>query len=75
MMTPPPCSEDMTCAPRTPSERRRPPSLRHHASAGRITIDELAGRFEAVYTARTRGQLHDLIADLPIWDASSPSWG
>jgi hypothetical protein len=40
-------------------------ALRHHAAAGRLSIDELDARSEQAYTARTLGELADLHADLP----------
>lgn len=39
--------------------------LRHHATAGRITVDELDERCTAALGARTRGELADLLSDLP----------
>jgi hypothetical protein len=36
---------------------------------GRITIDEFDERTQAAYAARTRGELEDLVEDLPpdLW--------
>jgi Domain of unknown function (DUF1707)/2TM domain len=39
--------------------------LREHASAGRLTMDELAGRLETALAARTQEQLDALFDDLP----------
>ena len=39
--------------------------LRRHATAGRITVDELDERCTAALGARTRGDLADLLRDLP----------
>ena len=39
--------------------------LREHFSAGRLTDDDLNERVEAVYAARTLGDLESLAADLP----------
>jgi hypothetical protein len=39
--------------------------LREHAAQGRLTVDELDQRLDRVYTARTRGELAPVVADLP----------
>jgi Domain of unknown function (DUF1707) len=39
--------------------------LRVHAGEGRLDVDELEERIEAVYAAKTRGELADLLRDLP----------
>jgi hypothetical protein len=39
--------------------------LREHAIDGRLDADELAARAEAAYSARTHGELADLLVDLP----------
>ena len=39
--------------------------LRRHAGEGRITADELSERIDAVYAARTVGELRGPLADLP----------
>jgi hypothetical protein len=39
--------------------------LRDHAGAGRLTTDELAGRLDVVYSARTVGELETVLHDLP----------
>jgi hypothetical protein len=39
--------------------------LRDAAGEGRLTLEELAQRIEAAYSARTRGELARLVADLP----------
>lgn len=44
--------------------------LRHATSEGRLTGDELEERLEALYSARTYGDLDALVADLPV--ARSP---
>ena len=46
--------------------------LRRHAGEGRITADELSERIDAVYSARTVGDLRAPLADLPP-DAPRPS--
>jgi DUF1707 SHOCT-like domain len=43
-------------------------ALREHCAEGRITMDELHERLEAVYTAKTVGALQDVTADLPETD-------
>ena len=40
-------------------------ALRHHATAGRLTIDELDERTERAYAAKTLRELAELQADLP----------
>jgi hypothetical protein len=40
-------------------------SLREHATAGRLTIDELDTRLETALAARTQGELDALFEDLP----------
>jgi hypothetical protein len=40
--------------------------LRHATGEGRLTTDELEERLEALYAARTYGQLDSLVADLPV---------
>jgi DUF1707 SHOCT-like domain len=40
-------------------------ALRHHASVGRLTVDELADRSEQAYAAATVSELAGLQADLP----------
>jgi Domain of unknown function (DUF1707) len=40
-------------------------ALRHHAAAGRLTLDELDTRSERAYTAQTLDELAQLQADLP----------
>lgn len=42
--------------------------LREHCAQGRITVDELNERLEAVYASRTLGQLQEVTADLPEED-------
>jgi Domain of unknown function (DUF1707)/Cell wall-active antibiotics response 4TMS YvqF len=40
--------------------------LRRHAAAGRLTLEELAQRVEAAYSATTRDELAALTRDLPL---------
>jgi hypothetical protein len=40
--------------------------LRHATAEGRLSADELDQRLEALYAARTCGELDALLADLPI---------
>jgi hypothetical protein len=40
--------------------------LRHATAEGRLSADELDQRLEALYAARTYGELDALLADLPI---------
>ena len=42
--------------------------LREHHAVGRLTADEFADRMEAAFAARTRGELDQLLADLPAID-------
>jgi Domain of unknown function (DUF1707)/2TM domain len=47
-------------------ERERTVTLLHeHASRGRLEPDELDTRVEAALSARTRGELAELVGDLP----------
>ena len=39
--------------------------LREHAAHGRLDVDELDERVQAAYAARTRGELRELLRDLP----------
>lgn len=48
-------------------------SLREHATAGRLTIDELDGRLETALAARTHGELDALFEDLPAAPSREPS--
>lgn len=43
-------------------------SLREHCGEGRITMDELQERLDAVYEAKTLGQLQEITSDLPEED-------
>jgi Domain of unknown function (DUF1707) len=43
-------------------------ALREHCAVGRITVDELQERLEAVYASRTFGELSRVTADLPEED-------
>ena len=51
--------------------------LGEHYAAGRLTLDELHERLEAVFAAKTFGQLASVLADLPAaragWPAT-PGW-
>lgn len=50
--------------------------LAEHAATGRLTTAELEERVDAAYAARTRGQLDELTADLPVEhkaDQASPA--
>jgi hypothetical protein len=40
-------------------------ALREHCAQGRITMQELDERLDAVYRAKTLGDLQDVLADLP----------
>jgi hypothetical protein len=40
-------------------------TLREHAGAGRLTLDELSDRLQAALTASTQAELDQLFADLP----------
>ena len=42
--------------------------LREHCAQGRITVEELNERLDAVYTAKTLGQLQEVTSDLPEED-------
>jgi hypothetical protein len=42
--------------------------LREHHAVGRLTQEEFASRLEDVFAARTRGELDELLADLPAID-------
>ncbi|WUI00350.1 DUF1707 domain-containing protein [Spirillospora sp. NBC_00431] len=43
-------------------------SLQEHCAEGRITMDELQERLDAVYEAKTLGQLQEITSDLPEED-------
>ncbi len=45
--------------------------LREHTVAGRLTAEELDGRLDAVYKAKTRADLDALRADLPVSSAAA----
>jgi hypothetical protein len=56
------------------TERERAAArLREHASAGRLTMEELAGRLETALSARTLGELDALFDDLPAEPRSERS--
>lgn len=42
--------------------------LREHHAVGRLTAEEFNERLEQAFAARTRGELDDLLADLPAID-------
>jgi Domain of unknown function (DUF1707) len=42
--------------------------LREHHAVGRLTADEFHERLDHAYAARTRGELDELLADLPAMD-------
>jgi hypothetical protein len=42
--------------------------LREHHAAGRLTVDEFQERLDAVYQAKTLGDIYKLMADLPTID-------
>jgi uncharacterized membrane protein YccC len=44
--------------------------IRHHFAEGRLSADELGERLDAVYRARTEGELQALRADLPALPAT-----
>jgi hypothetical protein len=47
-------------------ERERTATLlREHSTRGRLTGDELSDRLDAAFAARTRGDLAELLGDLP----------
>ena len=46
--------------------------LGEHYVAGRLTLDELNERLEAVFSAKTFGQLSRIMADLPV--SGRPGW-
>jgi len=50
-------------------------ALREHCAAGRITPEELDERTDAVYAARTIGELRALLSDLPPLPAVAPRPG
>jgi hypothetical protein len=41
-------------------------ALREHCAQGRLTLEELAGRLDRTYSARTLGELEALTTDLPV---------
>jgi len=49
--------------------------LREHFDAGRLTLDEFTERLDAALTAKTAGDISQLMADLPRlrWPAQTPS--
>jgi hypothetical protein len=44
--------------------------IREHYAAGRLTEDELGERLDAVYAARTQGDLSNVLVDLPALPAT-----
>jgi hypothetical protein len=47
-------------------------ALREHTARGRLDPDELDERVSAAYRARTRGELADLVRDLPAEQDAAP---
>ena len=47
--------------------------LRGHCAEGRISADELSVRIDAVYAARTRGDLEPPLRDLPSTTSDTPA--
>jgi hypothetical protein len=56
---------DLTLRASDADRERAAERLREHASAGRLSIDELSERLETVFAARTLGELEPPLADLP----------
>lgn len=48
-------------------------ALRHHAAAGRLTVEELDERSAAAFAARTVGDLAALTTDLPAAAPAAPA--
>ncbi len=46
--------------------------LRHHAGEGRLTVDELSDRVGVALSAKTLGELDDLVVDLPRPEPAAP---
>ena len=46
--------------------------LREHGAAGRLDVEELEQRVGSAYTARTQGELGELLADLPAPATARP---
>ena len=46
--------------------------LRHHAGEGRLTVDELSDRVGTALSAKTVGELDDLVRDLPRPEPALP---
>lgn len=56
-------------------------ALREHTAEGRLNLDEMLERIDAVFSARTLGDLERLVADLPATSAgvrpsrtARPAW-
>lgn len=47
--------------------------LRRHAGEGRLTLEELTQRIDSASTARTRGELDRVVADLPATGTAAPA--
>lgn len=48
--------------------------LRHHCTAGRLTLDEFSDRVGDVYAARTAGEVEKVVGDLPVaWTPPAPT--
>jgi hypothetical protein len=50
-------------------------TLREHCVAGRLTLEEFAGRTESALAARTSAELEPLTRDLPAREQAVPSGG
>jgi uncharacterized protein DUF1707/2TM domain-containing protein len=57
--------EDANLRASDAERERQADRLREHAAEGRITIEELEERLDRVYSARTGGELDQVLQDLP----------
>lgn len=58
------------------SERDRATDrLREAAGAGRLTLEELSDRLDTALAAKTRGELEQIVADLPVERSQPPAQG
>jgi hypothetical protein len=48
--------------------------LRHHHTDGRLDAEEFQQRIDACYSAKTVGELRDLLKDLPREEEAGPAW-
>jgi len=69
---PKPLPEDPTFRASDAEREQAVVLLREHGAAGRLELDELEQRTAAAYTARTRGELHELLTDLPGAELARP---